>query len=347
MDDARPTRAPFLDLLRVLAAVQMVQGHTVDALLAAPFRSGDVFAAWSWARGLTAVAFLWVAGVAFHASTVRRYERHRCDRGAVARRLRRAGTLVLLGYLLHLPVGLLAEDPLRRAAALDAFVAVDVLQCIGVSLALLEALVLALRSRTAFVVACACAGAAAILLGPAVQTLGVAGPLAPLLHYVTPGGGSLFPLLPWAGHLWLGVALGAWIDVARPSARASRLLVAAAGLLGTAAVAGPFLAQPLVAEHLGRLGWVLAVGALLACVEPVLRVPSWASRVARETLVVYVVHVLLVYGDGVGLGALVGPALAPATAALAAAAVVALSFGLALAWSGGSRRVLARVPATG
>lgn len=348
MDEPRRERAGFLDFLRVLAAVQMVQGHTLDALLSESVRTGDVFEAWSWARGLTAVAFLFVAGASFHASTVRRYERHRADPAAVRGRFRRAGTLVLLGYLLHLPVGALSAEPVQRVEALAAFFAVDVLQCVGVSVAALEALVVVLRSRTAFVATCALLGSALVLVAPAAHALGGGGMLAPVVGYLTPRTGSIFPVLPWAGHVLLGVALADWCEAPRPAARALRLLGAAGGLLVLAWGAGFLGAMALAADHLGRLGWVLAVASAFAALERVFSPPLWVERLAGQTLVVYVVHVLLVYGDGVGLGALVGATLTPPLALLVAGAVIALSFACALGWAGGTRRArLAGVPASG
>lgn len=348
-DDARE-RAGFLDLLRVLAAVQMVQGHTIDALLSPRFRAGGVYDAWTWGRGLTAVAFLWAAGVAFHVSTVRRYERHRTDVAAVRRRFRRAGMLVLLGYLLHFPFGIGSEDPIRRAEALSAFVAIDVLQCVGVSIAILEGLALLLRARAAFVAACALLGVGLLVAAPVAHAVAAGSLPAPLWHYLTPHGGSLFPLFPWAGHVFLGVGVAAWIDVPGRRARALRLLGAAGVSLVASEVLRAWGSSALVADHLQRLGWVLAAATALVCVEALKRPPQWVARLAGETLFVYVFHVVLVYGDGLGLGALAGGALDPVAAGLVAAVLIGLSLGLAHAWArpfGARRPRLAGVAAPG
>src|SRR5262245_34139551 len=63
--NARAGRVAFIDALRLLAAVQMVQGHTIDAVLDRAYRHGAVHALWSQARGLTSVAFLFAAGLAY------------------------------------------------------------------------------------------------------------------------------------------------------------------------------------------------------------------------------------------------------------------------------------------
>lgn len=330
MGEPTPVRVRFVDLLRVVAAFQMVQGHTVDAVLATAARTGILHAAWSWTRGLTAVAFLFVAGVAFHLSTVRRFDAHRANAHALRRRLRRAAALVVLGYAVHLPVVALGGDDGAAHEALRRFVAVDVLQCIGVSLALLEGMVWFLPTRRAFVSACAALGVGLVLAAPVTHTLDPSGAWAPLVDYVSSRGGSIFPLLPWAGHMLLGVACGAWIDVASSHVRSRRLFGGAALLVACGLAVRHLGADELVADHLGRLGWVMCAAGVLAGVEARVRVPAWAGRVAARTLLVYVVHVVAVYGDGLGLANWVGPTLPPGAASLVALGMVVASFALAL-----------------
>jgi uncharacterized membrane protein len=330
-------RAPFarvrvLDLLRLLAALQMVQGHTVDAVLALDTRQGAVYAAWAWLRGLTSVAFLFVTGLAFHLVALRNLDSHVRDPGAVGRRFRRAGYLLALGYALHAPVALLwGQDP--RAAWNEAVI-VDVLQCIGGSLLLLELLALGLRSAPALRVVCALLAPACLLLSPLAGRLDASGPLRPVLNYLTPSGGSVFPLLPWMAHVLLGVLLAPWLLA--PGRRAQRWLVcglAGVMLAGVATAAG----APVAGMQLSRLGWVLVGGAGLELLEPYTRAwPEWVWRLSSETLFIYALHVVLVYGQGVGLSQLIGPTLPPGLALLAAVWMIALSFGAAL----GYRRAL-------
>jgi len=59
---------------------------------------------------------------------------------------------------------------------------------------------------------------------------------------------------------------------------------------------------------------------------------SALRTLSRETLFLYVFHVLLVYGDRVGLAAQIGPVLGPWQALGVAAGVIALSAAAALAY---------------
>ena len=320
-------RILMVDLLRLLATVQMVQGHTIDAVLDPLHRSGPVHDGWTVARGLTSVAFLFVAGLSFHIATLQRFERHRGDPTAIAQRFRRAGTLVLIGYVLHFPAAwLLSSDPVVRSAALHEAAIVDILQCIGLVLAVLEVLVLWLPSRRAVELACGGVGAGILALSPLGATLDPSGALRPVLNYVTPTGGSIFPLLPWAAHMFLGVALAPLLLGGRQWARCAGT---GAALLAAAWAAGG--TEPVSSEHLGRLGWVLVGCGGLALLAPAARSwPPWLLGLAGETLFIYVLHIVLAYGQGIGLSDRVGPVLGVGQSVLLAAAMIVLSCGGAL-----------------
>jgi hypothetical protein len=198
-----------------------------------------------------------------------------------------------------------------------------------------------LPSVRAIEISSALIGALLLAGAPIAQRL-EPGAWLPLLGYLTPRGGSLFPLLPWGGHMLLGAALA---RVLLGGGRRAAPWLAAALLIGVSH-ALPAATAP-IPDHLSRLGFVLVALALLAALEPAARVlPAQAWELSGETLFIYVFHVLLAYGSGAGLAALVGQRLAALPSVLLAAAVIALSFAGAL----GYRRLLAglaRSTATG
>jgi uncharacterized membrane protein len=335
-------RARVLDVLRLLAIFQMVQGHTIDAVLDTTYRSGLAHGLWQSARGLTSVAFLFLAGAGFAFAT--RTARG-CGPEARARRMRRAAMLIGIGYAMRAPfVALLFGDAAAQVAALQQAVIVDVLQCIGVTLLGLEGLTMlvpdqAERSKAALIV-----GAFLIVLGPLAADLDAVGPLRPLLAYATSNGGSLFPLVPWAGHALLGTALGPMffegkaepVDMQR-ARRALRLFLLGGLLVGLGAwLAGA--AHPALGQ-LARIGGVLIAAALLSPLEDVFaRWPEWLLSLARHSLLIYVLHVVLAYGQGIGLASVVGRTLAPWQSILAAAVMVAACALAALAYDAFERR---------
>lgn len=328
------SRAVHVDLLRLFAAFQMVQGHTIDALLDDRVRHGAIYEAWDWVRGLTSVAFLFASGLAFHLASVARFEAHRADPGASRKRFLRALMLIAIGYLLHFPFGALGQSEAWQAALI-----VDVLQCIGVTLAVMEASILIARSPRQVVIVCGALALAAITLGPAVAGIAPAGPFGFALHYVTDTGGSLFPLVPWAGYMLAGVVVGQLASPAgsaTPRARTALVLALLAATLLVVSLGGIHLrgALKLISYDVLKLAVVLAAGAVIALASlRVARLPRVAETLAGETLAMYVSHLLVCYGAGIGLVHLVGHTLSlPAAIAAAAGMVVATAL-FGVVWS--------------
>jgi uncharacterized membrane protein len=303
-------RAVFVDVLRLIAAVQMIQGHTLDALLASPYRVGRAFDAWTFSRGLTSTTVLVTAGLSFVLASRVARDPVRARR----RRMRRAFELIAIGYLMHAPLAVLfGADPVKAVAEL---LSVDVLQCIGVSLLGLELLTWAVPRWPARAVLAGLLGAALFALATPAGRLTPEGPLFGLTSYLSPRGGSLFPLVPWTGYVLLGLAVGAVVFAAGRFRVATRLFGLALPVLGlgwllarTAPGADP-RATP--AFLVLKLGLVLVLAALLAlALARVQRLPRILEALAGETLFLYVSHVLVLYAANVGVKARWGGTLGP------------------------------------
>ncbi len=312
---APSARALALDALRLFAIFQMVQGHTIDAVLADVHRSGALHGLWQSARGLTSVAFLFLAGVGFAFAT--RTERG-CSAESRARRARRALMLIALGYALRAPVALVLAplgDP-ARAEAWTRFAVVDVLQCIGVTLLLLDALRVLMPDALRRGLLLGGLGATLLALGPLATRVDPSGVFRPLLAFTTSNGGSLFPLVPWAAHALLGAALGP-LYFARD---ARRLAWLGAGLTALGAL---LLSLHPALGQVARLGCVIMFSAALLPLEPyIARWPRWLLALAPHSLLIYLLHVVLAYGAGFGLKAVVGHTLGPAASIGVAVAMV-------------------------
>jgi hypothetical protein len=88
-----------------------------------------------------------------------------------------------------------------------------------------------------------------------------------------------------------------------------------------------------VLGQVARLGSVLLLAALLVPLEDAFaRWPAWLLALSRHSLLIYVLHVVLAYGQGIGLSAVVGKTLSPWPAIFAAVSMVAGSCAVALAY---------------
>lgn len=342
-------RVMFIDLARALAVVFMVYGHAVDALLAPQYRAGTWFDVWTFQRGLTSCLFLLLSGFAFSIATARHWPLHIRPSRAMLRRTRRFIWFVILGYGLHFPVDRLAHLASADAERWRSFLAVDVLQLIGMTFVAVQILVLLARTRRAFMIAslalaCGCVAATPLLWSVAWERVLPAAASA----YLAPSTGSQFPLFPWAAYILLGAGLGqvyARWGAAHLGLYATRILL----IPGVMLIAGGLL----IAAHAGsifgtgewnwvppqvmvRAGCCLAGLALLAHGSVRLgRLPHVFGAVAQETLLIYFVHLCIVYGSiwNRGLSQMYGPSLTPSLTGAAVVVVLASMIALAVFWN--------------
>ena len=316
----------------------MVAGHTSSALLAAQYRAGPWFEAWTFQRGLTSGLFLLLSGFAFSLATTRHWASHAQISPAVFRRARRFLLFVVLGYGLHVPV--LPASALATAGDAEwrAFLAVDVLQLIGVTLLALQALVFVLRSRHLFMIVNFALAAAIVAAAPAFWRGAWAADVPPALAaYLSPAMGSQFPLFPWAAYVFLGAGAGQvyarWGAAHLGRYAAWAMLAPGAALMAAGLSFGPGSIASDVAIRTGACLLVLA--ALAYASQYVTQLPHAFGAVAQESLVVYFVHLCVVYGSiwNPGLTRLYSEALPLGATALASLAVIGAMVALAWHWN--------------
>jgi uncharacterized membrane protein len=362
------TRWEGLDLLRLLAMLLMVQGHAFRVVLAPAVREAPWFTWHDFVHGFTAPAFLLGAGLAWGVATFPRFDAHARPGPATHRRFMRYALLFAIGCALNLPdmsFGRALASPARFLAALQ----IGPLHLLGLVLAVMEGAALATRSRRK--VACVAAiGAAGVLLGAPIvgrfdAQSGVPEALRALLNGTT---GSSFPLFPWGGLALLGIVAAHLALDAR--GRLRRAAVHAFALVGAALFFGCYAlyragfapygphdfwrTSPIYTGFLaGGVAMLLALASLAAPRLPN-AVRRWVGGVARESLVVYVAHLVVLYGSPLSRGLRHAPGATLALPAACAVTGVLLAAMLLLAtlWPGLLRRglwsrSLVRLPITG
>lgn len=331
------TRDPFFDIARVVALVGMIGTHTSNALLADTFKHNEAYYAWRFLTGLVAPLFLVLAGWLF--------ARGRSGSSWSASRTVRYLSYVALGYALHWPVRDWLDWRTISDVSWQRFIQVDVLQLLGIGLITLQVLRWALPSTHAFRVAAGAAGLGIAATTPLVASVDWTGLLpAALASYVWQGPGTLFPIFPWMAYLLAGAALAGVAPTGHGHPRHRFVRLATGGTLLVAVGWAAELFGPQWLRELDywrtspllvcvRLGAVLLVLALSAAVPPL---PTrWARGVrifAERSLLVYVLHVVLVYGSvySFGLRRYFGATMTPMGVAVTTAALVLVCW--AAAW---------------
>lgn len=297
---AARSRIVFLDWLRGLAAIVMLQGHTFHAFLRPEERNDPPFVFSQFFGGQAAAIFLFLTGVTYALGMNRREYLPPFERVVAA--LRRAGYLFLLAMLFRLQTWSFSWPHSRWTDLLK----VDVLNAMGATAALLAALALCeglQRVRLA-----AAAGLAIAALSPVLAGLDTSGVPAPLRNYFVANADS-FSIFPWGAYLAFGLAAGSAIPLVERGAW-SRVMQWSA-VTGFALLLGgqyfsnlPYsiyahsdfwLNSPaLVACKLGNT-LLLGAGAFL-WTEYFSSGWSWVRQLGTTSLVVYWVHIELTYG---------------------------------------------------
>jgi uncharacterized membrane protein len=207
-------RYVFVDLLRGLALIVMVETHVVNAYLPPGARRSEFFFWLSFVNGLVAPSFLFASGFSLVLQARRQWDAWLHLAPVFWKQIRRLGFILLVAYYMHLPHFAFSAFLLpQRVTFWKGAFQVDVLQCIVVSLVVVNVLILLTRSPRRFAWCAAALGLGAALATPWFWSRDFSGrmPLS-LALFLNPHGISLFPIFPWitfvlagscAAHLFL------------------------------------------------------------------------------------------------------------------------------------------------
>lgn len=349
---AAPTRYGFIDLLRGVAMVVMIETHVVNAYLPLALKKGSsFFFCLAFMNGLVAPAFLFAAGFSMMIQAARQWDDWLHFRAPFWRQMRRLGFITLVAYYSHLQGFSLSRylthwnDPLMWRRTLQ----VDVLQCIVVSLFVLHLLILLLRKRDLLPWGAALVAVAFVLITPWMWSIDFSErlPLSVAL-FLNSHNVSLFPIFPWICFVLAGACAGSLFlrsvrderlpGFMRNLARFGLALIAAGLLLRSAPFTLPgyvnfYTTSPLYAMI--RIGVVLFV--LFSFYRLEIKgkwIPKPILLAGQESLLVYGVHLWFIYAflRGRGLGPILGLKMGYAGCFLLSIAIVVAMLFLAKHW---------------
>jgi len=296
-------RLSFLDWTRGLAVVVMLQGHVFHSYAQPNLRSDGPFIMSQFFGGLGPAVFLVLTGITL---AFLMDGRERQGLGALQRwkaALRRAGYLYMLAFLFRIQLWLFAYP---GSPWTDLF-RVDILNCMGFAIALMS--VMAVFTTAERVRLCAVLGVAIAAMAPVVSSIDWSWLPAPVAHYFVPNY-SYFAFFPWASFIAFGLSIGSILRLAQPE-QMNRIAQWSA-LAGFGLILGgqyfsnvPYSIYPksefwldgpgLIVIKLGVVLIILSFAYLWTEVG-VGESWSWLRQFGTTSLIVYWVHIEIVYG---------------------------------------------------
>jgi uncharacterized membrane protein len=297
-------RRGYLDWLRGIAVLIMIEAHTLDSWTRAEDRSQPAYG-WSMVLGgFGAPIFLFLAGVAIALAGGSRLRKVQNAPEAAAGLRRRGWEIFGLAFLFRLQSWLISGGPVETT-----ILKVDILNIMGLSM--LAAALLWGQGRTTWTRAAllAAAAVAITMLTPLVRATDLLTPLPDAIEaYLRPSPGrTTFTMFPWAGFLLAGAAVGLWIDAARTD-RQERHVNLALAIIGASIAAGGYAASSLPPIYEQTSFWTssptfffLRLGILIALLPLAYAwnlIPgrSPLREFGLSSLFVYWIHVEMAYG---------------------------------------------------
>ena len=296
----------------------MIQGHTFEALLDLKVRTNTLFFVHDFFHGFVAPMFLFASGVAFGIATFKKWEEHIKPSKHVARRIGKFVGLLAIGYALHLPY-LSFHKLLYESTYTDVttFLQVDALHCIAITLLILQIAVFIIKDERKFMFFTLMMGISVILISPVMWSIDFKS-FVPLWFaaYLNLCVNSWFPLFPWSGYLMMGTVF-AWYFINAKEHRHAVQLMQKLVVWGVATFTISFIlvnlpfqiypphdvwkANPLIVT--ARLGFVAVVTSGVFFAEHSMKIKQTIPQLmGRESLFIYIVHLVIIYGSVVNLG---------------------------------------------
>jgi len=311
---ASPNRRVYIDWMRGLSVLFMIEAHTFDAWTLMTDRATAAYKLANFVGGLAAPIFLFLAGVSVAMASSAR-ARRTGDRAAAAWSGQKRGWQIFgLAFLFRLQSWILSPG-----ATVKGIFKADILNIMGPSIAAAAWIWGRLPNRKSRLVVFGALACAFTYATPVIRHAAwVAWLPDPIEWYVRPFPKlSVFTLFPWAGYVFAGAFVGEWLDTVRTPAEewSMNRWLAAAGValiaVGYGATALPSLYPAGYSEfwtssptyYFIKIGIMLVLMGLIYVyvqrpfsAEP--RNPAWSPMLefGRSSLFVYWIHVEIAYG---------------------------------------------------
>ena len=202
-------RALFIDMLKGLALIVMIEVHVFNSMLLPALKESWWFPSLNFINGLVAPSFSFASGMVFVLSLQKGVDQLKTFGKEFWRKLSRIGLIFFIGYSLHLPyfsLSKILKYPSQQN--LNSLFTVDILQLISTGLIVLLFARIFIKSEKRFYNFILILTAIILFISPLFWKIDFANYM-PLFfaNYFNKMHGSLFPVFPW----WTFVFSGAYV----------------------------------------------------------------------------------------------------------------------------------------
>jgi uncharacterized membrane protein len=298
-----PQRLQYLDWVRGLGAVIMLQGHVFDSFLRPELRPGAAFTFSQFVGGMPPAMFLFLTGVTL-AFLMNSSERKGIPpRQRVWISLQRAGYLFTLAFAFRAFM-LVSGIPV---STLPDFLKVDVLNCMGFTIGALSFTALFRTAERARL--CAALGLGIAFASPLISRIDWSGVPWMLRAYIIPDH-RFFGLFPWGAYLVFGIAAGSTLRLI-PQERLRRAMLWSAYAAAFGIICCQLCARASFSIYAASDFWLNSPAQVLTKQGVIFMMlafaffwtdsaapngRSWVQQFGTTSLLVYWVHIELIYG---------------------------------------------------
>lgn len=300
-------RLAFLDWVRGLAAFIMLQGHTFDSFIKPSLRDSGPFVLSQFVGGVAPAIFLFLTGITYAFLMDSQSRKEPDAKRRVLQALRRSGYLFLLAFLFRLQLFLFGYP---NSPASD-LLKVDILNCMGLAMLLFAPM--AVFTTFERIRLCAVLGFTVAALSPLISAIDTSA-LPPFFRAYFAPSLKYFSFFPWAAFLAFGMASGSILrqvpkqdfhKVIQWSMKIGIVLILGGQYFSNI----PYSLYPKSEFWLDspglaaiKLGVVLVLISLAFLWSKVTTGQRWSffRQLGRTSLLVYWVHIELVYGRWFG-----------------------------------------------
>ncbi len=202
-------RLLYLDWLRGIAAITMLQGHVFHSFLRNDLRSGGPYQMSQFAGGMPPAIFLFLLGVTFAFLMDSQERKGVSPGGRMLSALTRSGYLFAAAFAFRLQLWAFSFD---QSPWTDIF-KVDILNSMGLALLVFSAM--AVFKTVERIRLCAILGAAVAVASPVISGLEWSGTPMMLRNYLIPDH-NFFSFFPWAAYVAFGMSAGSILRRLKP-----------------------------------------------------------------------------------------------------------------------------------